>query len=102
MPVRVGEDWKAGLLWRALWDAGVFTNVAVHPAVPPDGALLRTSVMATHDDAVLDQALEAFATVKRDFEARARAASRPLAVIVQLGTSTGWAEKPRSERTPSR
>ena len=22
VPVRVGEDWKAGLLWRALWDAG--------------------------------------------------------------------------------
>ena len=69
VPVRVGEDWKAGLLWRALWDAGVFTNVAVHPAVPPDGALLRTSVMATHDDAVLDRALEVFATVKRAFEA---------------------------------
>jgi 8-amino-7-oxononanoate synthase len=68
VPVRVGEDWKAGLLWRALWDAGVFTNVAVHPAVPPDGALLRTSVMATHDDAVLDRALAAFETVKREFE----------------------------------
>jgi 8-amino-7-oxononanoate synthase len=69
VPVRVGEDWKAALLWRALWDAGVFTNVAVHPAVPPGGALLRTSVMATHDEAVIDRALEAFAIVKRDFEA---------------------------------
>ncbi|MGD0385101.1 MAG: aminotransferase class I/II-fold pyridoxal phosphate-dependent enzyme [Solirubrobacteraceae bacterium] len=69
VPVRVGEDWKAALLWRALWDAGVFTNVAVHPAVPPGGALLRTSVMATHDRAVIEQALEAFATVKREFEA---------------------------------
>jgi len=69
VPVRVGEDWKAALLWRALWDAGVFTNVAVHPAVPPDGALLRTSVMATHDDDLLDRALEIFATVKREFEA---------------------------------
>jgi len=69
VPVRVGEDWKAALLWRALWDAGVFTNVAVHPAVPPGGALLRTSVMATHDAAVIDRALEAFATVKREFEA---------------------------------
>ena len=68
VPVRVGEDWQAGLLWRALWDAGVFTNVAVHPAVPPGGALLRTSVMATHDDAVIDRALDAFATVKREFE----------------------------------
>jgi 8-amino-7-oxononanoate synthase len=69
VPVRVGEDWQAGLLWRALWDAGVFTNVAVHPAVPPGGALLRTSVMATHDHAVIDRALGAFAIVKREFEA---------------------------------
>jgi 8-amino-7-oxononanoate synthase len=69
VPVRVGEDWQAGLLWRALWDAGVFTNVAVHPAVPPGGALLRTSVMATHDDALIDRALDVFATVKREFEA---------------------------------
>jgi len=69
VPVRVGEDWNAGLLWRALWDAGVFTNVAVHPAVPPGGALLRTSVMATHTAEVIDQALDAFARVKRKFEA---------------------------------
>ena len=68
VPVRVGEDWKAALLWRALWDAGVFTNVAVHPAVPPGGALLRTSVMATHDAALIDRALDIFATVKREFE----------------------------------
>ena len=38
-------------------------------AVPPGGALLRTSVMANHETATLDRALEAFATVKRSFEA---------------------------------
>jgi 8-amino-7-oxononanoate synthase len=69
VPVLVGDDWKAALLWRALYDGGVFTNCALHPAVPPAGALLRTSVMATHDKATLDRALEVFATVKRDFEA---------------------------------
>ena len=69
MPVVVGDDWKAVLLWRALYDAGVYVNVALHPAVPPGGALLRTSVMATHDRATLDRALERFATVKRAFEA---------------------------------
>ncbi len=69
VPVVVAEDWKAALLWRALYDAGVFVNVAVHPAVPPAGALLRTSVMASHDEATLDLALERFATVKRSFEA---------------------------------
>jgi 8-amino-7-oxononanoate synthase len=69
VPVLVGDDWKAGLLWRALYDRGVFTNCALHPAVPPGGALLRTSVMATHDHATLDRSLEAFAQVKREFEA---------------------------------
>jgi 8-amino-7-oxononanoate synthase len=69
VPVLVGDDWKAVLLWRALYDAGVFVNVAVHPAVPPGGALLRTSVMATHERPVLERALSAFADVKRRFEA---------------------------------
>jgi 8-amino-7-oxononanoate synthase len=70
VPVIVGDDWKAVLLWRALYDAGVFVNVAIHPAVPPGGALLRTSVMATHDRPTLDLALDAFASVKADFEAQ--------------------------------
>ncbi|HEX2397460.1 MAG TPA: aminotransferase class I/II-fold pyridoxal phosphate-dependent enzyme [Solirubrobacteraceae bacterium] len=68
--VMVGDDWKAALLWRALYDAGVYVNVALHPAVPPGGALLRTSVMATHDRGDLDRALEAFDEVKRVFEAQ--------------------------------
>ena len=69
VPILIGDDWKAALLWRALYDAGVFVNTALHPAVPPGGALLRTSVMATHDEQTLDRALETFARVKRDFEA---------------------------------
>ena len=69
VPVLVGDDWKAVLLWRALYDAGVYVNVALHPAVPPGGALLRTSVMATHDRPTLDRALDAFARVKAAFEA---------------------------------
>ena len=68
VPVLVGDDWKAALLWRALYDAGVFVNTALHPAVAPGGALLRTSVMATHDQATLARALDAFARVKREFE----------------------------------
>jgi len=69
IPVLVEDDWKAVLLWRALYDAGVFVNVALHPAVPPGGALLRTSVMATHDSATIDRALDAFGSVKAAFEA---------------------------------
>jgi 8-amino-7-oxononanoate synthase len=63
VPVIVGEDWQAVLLWKALFDAGLYTNVALHPAVPPGGALLRTSLMATHERDHLDHALEIFSGV---------------------------------------
>ena len=62
-------DWKAVFLWKALFDEGVFVNVAIHPAVPPSGALLRTSVMATHDPRTLDEAIAAFGQAKEAFEA---------------------------------
>jgi 8-amino-7-oxononanoate synthase len=69
VPVLVGDDWKAFLLWKALWDEGAFVNVAVHPAVPLGGAMLRTSVMATHERSDLDHALELFERVVRNFTA---------------------------------
>ncbi|MEA2444860.1 MAG: 8-amino-7-oxononanoate synthase [Thermoleophilales bacterium] len=60
VPVIVGDDWEAVLLWKELYAAGVYTNVAIYPAVPRGGALLRTSVMATHEREHLDRALEVF------------------------------------------
>jgi 8-amino-7-oxononanoate synthase len=67
VPVRVGDDWQAVLVWKSLFDAGVYTNVAIHPAVPPGGALLRTSLMATHERDQLDRALEIFEKVIANF-----------------------------------
>jgi 8-amino-7-oxononanoate synthase len=63
VPVVVGDDWQAVLLWKALFDAGVYTNVALYPAVPRGGALLRTSVMATHERGHLNRALGVFERV---------------------------------------
>jgi 8-amino-7-oxononanoate synthase len=79
VPVLVEDDWKCVLLWRALYDAGVFVNTALHPAVPPGGALLRTSVMATHDRETLDRALAVFGEVKQRFEAEHGALPGPAA-----------------------
>ena len=64
VPVLVGDDWRAVLLWKALYDAGVYVNVAIYPAVQRGGALLRTSVMATHEREHLDRALAIFERVK--------------------------------------
>jgi 8-amino-7-oxononanoate synthase len=69
VPVLVGDDWKAVLLWKALYDSGVYVNVAIYPAVQRGGALLRTSVMATHERNHLDQALAVFERVKGEVEA---------------------------------
>lgn len=66
LPVPMGSDQHAISCWRALYDAGIYVNVAVHPAVPPGQALLRTSVMATHEREHLDRALAAFAKIQRD------------------------------------
>jgi len=63
VPVLVGDDWQAALFWKALYDAGVYTNVALYPAVPRGRALLRTSVMATHEREHLDRALGIFERV---------------------------------------
>jgi 8-amino-7-oxononanoate synthase len=68
VPVLVGDDWKAVLLWKALYDAGVYVNVAIYPAVQRGGALLRTSVMASHDRNHLDRALAVFERVRDEVE----------------------------------
>jgi 8-amino-7-oxononanoate synthase len=67
VPVVVGDDLLAASFWKALWDEGLYTNVALYPAVPPGGALIRTSVMATHEREHLDRAIEIFATVAKRF-----------------------------------
>ena len=104
VPVLVGDDWKAVFLWKALYEAGVFVNVMIHPAVPPAGALLRTSVMATHDRETLDRALEVFADVKRSVRVRAwdapeRRVSRR--GLVRSRTRHRAREKRRSKRMSS-
>jgi 8-amino-7-oxononanoate synthase len=64
VPVHIGEDWDAGRTWRNLVDRGVYTNCAVAPAVAPGRALLRTSVMATHTEEHIAEALRAFEDVR--------------------------------------
>jgi 8-amino-7-oxononanoate synthase len=64
VPVVIGDDWRAVLFWKALYEAGVYANVALYPAVQRGAALLRTSVMATHEREHLDRALEAFEQVR--------------------------------------
>jgi 8-amino-7-oxononanoate synthase len=60
IPIILRDDRKTFQFWKALFDAGVYTNAVVSPAVPPERSLLRTSIMATHCQEDLDIVLDAF------------------------------------------
>jgi 8-amino-7-oxononanoate synthase len=63
IPVIIGDDIGTFMVWKALYEAGIYTNPVISPAVPPGSALLRTSYMATHTDEQLDRVLATFAQV---------------------------------------
>jgi 8-amino-7-oxononanoate synthase len=65
VPLIIGDDNLTFLFHRALLEHGVYANPVVSPAVPPNGALIRTSYMAIHSDDELDQAVEVVATEAR-------------------------------------
>ncbi len=68
VPVLIGPLEKTFLFWRKLFDAGVFTNPVVPPAVPPSQCRLRTSLMATHTPEQIDRALDAFRALGKELE----------------------------------
>jgi len=60
IPIIIGDDQLTFTTWKLLFDAGVFVNPVISPAVSPGMQLLRTSYMATHTDEQLNQVLEIF------------------------------------------
>jgi len=66
IPIVIGDDMKTIMAWNALFQAGIYTNTVLPPAVPPNKSLLRTSYMATHTDEQLDRVLEIFAKVGKE------------------------------------
>jgi len=66
VPVLIGPLDRTLIMWRKLYDAGVFTNPVAPPAVPPSQCRLRTSLMATHTFEQIDFALDAFASIGRE------------------------------------
>ncbi len=66
VPVLIGPMEKTFVMWRKLFDAGVFTNPVMPPAVSPAQCRLRTSVMATHTFDQIDFCLDTFASIGRE------------------------------------
>lgn len=63
IPIYVGDDMRAAIIWKTMFEAGVYVNMVVAPAVPEGKQLLRTSYMATHTDDQLSKVLEIFSQV---------------------------------------
>ncbi len=59
IPLVMGEMERAFMMWKILYDDGVFVNPVIPPATTPGRCLIRTSFMATHTDEMLDRVLEA-------------------------------------------
>ena len=60
IPVIIGNDELAIMLWRLLREDGIFTNPVIYPAVPHGQSLIRTSYSATHTDEELGTVLRSF------------------------------------------
>jgi len=66
IPVMVGDEEKVLIMWRRLFDEGVFASPVLYPAVPQGMAMIRTSCMATHSKDNLDRVLDVFGRVGRE------------------------------------
>jgi 8-amino-7-oxononanoate synthase len=66
IPIIIGEMENTFIAWKMCFEAGLYTNAVVSPAVPPDQGLLRTSYMATHTDEQIDRALNILGGVGRE------------------------------------
>jgi 8-amino-7-oxononanoate synthase len=60
IPIIIGDQEATFLTWRLLFEAGIYTNPVIPPAVPTNLSLLRTSYMATHTDDQMAFVLEGF------------------------------------------
>lgn len=63
IPIYTYETFNTLRKAKELYDAGVYVNPVLPPATNPGECLLRTSYMATHTEALLDEAIDIIDTV---------------------------------------
>ncbi len=63
IPLYIRDNFKTFAITRDLFDQGIFVNPVVSPAVAPHDTLIRFSLMATHTEAQVEEALEKITNV---------------------------------------
>jgi 7-keto-8-aminopelargonate synthetase-like enzyme len=66
VPVTIGGRDVTLRAWRALLASGLYVNLILPPACPPDSCLLRFSLSSSHTGAEVDEALALLARVGRE------------------------------------
>lgn len=64
IPIIVGDMWLMAMIWKELFDAGIFTNPVIPPAVPEHSCRIRLSMMATHTNEQIDFVLDVFDRIR--------------------------------------
>lgn len=68
IPVKVGDPALTAEAVRMLFDAGIYANCIIYPAVSRKDARIRMALMATHTIEQLDRALTAFEFVDKKLQ----------------------------------
>ena len=66
IPIYTYDAERTLLISKRLFEEGVYVNPVLPPATAPSECLLRTSLMATHTESVLDEAMDIIARVVLD------------------------------------
>ncbi len=68
IPLYIRDNIKTFKVTKELFDAGMFVNPVVSPAVPSEDTLIRFSLMATHTQAQVEYALETIEKVFKKYD----------------------------------
>ena len=67
IPLYIRDNDKTFMVVRDVFDAGIFVNPVVSPAVAPQDTLIRFSLMATHTQEQLNYAMEAIEKIFKKY-----------------------------------
>ena len=68
IPIYTYEQMKTLEVTTTLYNRGVYVNSSLPPAVAPHECLIRTSLMASHTHALIDEAVDIIADVLKEME----------------------------------
>jgi len=68
VPFYTYDEFNTLAVAKRMYDEGVYLNPVLPPAAPQGGCMLRCSLMATHTEALLDEAAEIIGRVMREMK----------------------------------